>query len=101
MMPALRIRCSNYKSTRVDGFEGAFRSNMMMLGLDSLTALDCGCGLSRGAFDTFDSSGDMSFGRQDAGLVFFLFRLLNKLQTLGTVPAIDWNAYAALLEADT
>lgn len=83
-----------------DGFEGAFLSNMTTLALDPLTAIDCGCGLSHGAFDTFDSGGEMSFGRQDAGLVFFLFRLLNKLQTLGTVPAIDWNAYAALLDAD-
>ena len=30
-------------------------------------------------------------------LSFFIFRLLQKLQSLGTVPAIDWNKYATVL----
>ena len=31
----------------------------------------------------------------EGALIRFLFRVLSKLQSLGTVPAIDWAAYAA------
>lgn len=81
-----------------DGFGRSFSQTLFDLRSDQ-GRIDCGCGLSHGAFDIFDASGEIAHGRQDAGLVFFLFRLLNKLQSLGTVPAIDWNAYAKLLEA--
>jgi hypothetical protein len=33
----------------------------------------------------------------DGALIYFLFRLLGKLQSLGTVTAIDWSAYAAIV----
>jgi len=60
--------------------------------------LDFGCSLTHGAFDLFSSSGLVTSEQPDTGLIFFLFRLLDKLQTLGTVPAIDWNAYARALQ---
>lgn len=82
------------------GFSQAFRDQVSLFATSPETRVDCGCGLSHGAFDIFDESDQISLGRQDAGLVFFLFRLLNKLQSLGTVPAIDWNAYAALLDVE-
>ena len=28
-----------------------------------------------------------------------LFRLLTKLQAMGTVPAVDWNSYALILDS--
>lgn len=59
-------------------------------------ALDCGCALDHGAFDTFD--GPLRVVGAEGGLVFFLFRLLAQLQSLGSVPAIDWSAYARILE---
>ena len=75
-----------------DGFGESFRRN-----LDSLTGdrrLNCGCALSHGSFDTFDPGGSLTVGAAEGALIFFLFRLLGKLQSLGTVPAIDWNVYA-------
>lgn len=80
-----------------DGFGESFRRVMASDALSGDRRIDCGCGLSRGAFDTFEANGALTFGSEEAGLVFFLFRLLNKLQSLGTVPAIDWNTYATVL----
>lgn len=59
--------------------------------------LNCGCGLSDGSFDFYDRKDSLVVGPQDCGLAYFLFRLLNKLQSLGTVPAIDWNSYAKVI----
>ena len=82
-----------------DGFGESFKRVMSSDALTGDRGIDCGCGLSHGAFDSFASDGSLTFGEREAGLVFFLFRLLNKLQSLGTVPAIDWNAYASVLFA--
>jgi hypothetical protein len=54
--------------------------------------LDCGCALADGAFDSY--SDELLIVPADGALIYFLFRLLSKLQSLGTVPAIDWVAYA-------
>lgn len=59
--------------------------------------LDCGLAVSGSCFDTFETDGSITFGPKDQALVYFLFRLLQKLQSFGTVPAIDWNAYAKIL----
>ncbi len=84
----------------VDGFGDSFQRVMRSTALSGESRIDCGCGLSHGAFDTFSDDGSLTFGKEDAGLVFFLFRMLNRLQSLGTVPAIDWNAYASVLKTD-
>ena len=60
-----------------------------------LRQLDCGLAVSGSVFDTY--SGTLEVGPSGQALAYFLFRLLQKLQSLGTVPAIDWNAYAAAL----
>lgn len=65
--------------------------------LTDARALDCGLALSDRAFDTFD--GSLSLSNPTGSLAFFLFRLLQRLQSLGTVPAVDWNRYAAVLGA--
>lgn len=57
--------------------------------------LDCGLAVSGASFDTFD--GTYTFGPKNNALVFFLFRLLQRLQAVGTVPAVDWAAYAQQL----
>lgn len=80
-----------------DGFGGTFKQVMSSDAFTGDRRIDCGCGLSHGAFDAFAPDGSLTFSEQNAGLVFFLFRLLDKLQSLGTVPAIDWNAYASVL----
>ena len=82
----------------VDGFGESFQRVIRSAELLDVHRIDCGCGLSSGAFDTFSDDGELTFGEEQAGLVFFMFRLLNHLQSLGTVRAIDWNAYASILE---
>lgn len=63
--------------------------------LANICTLDCGLALSDRSFDTFD--GSLTLSPKDHSLVFFLFRLLQRLQSLGTVPAIDWNRYANVI----
>ena len=76
-----------------DGFGETFRANHRALVAD--LTLNCGLAVEGGAFDTFNDDGGYTFGPPGNALVFFLFRLLNRLRMLGTVPAIDGNAYAA------
>ncbi len=79
----------------VDGFKGKFLEHHVELVGDH--RLDCGLAVSGACFDVFSPEGEYTFGPEDNSLVFFLFRFLQKLQSLGTVPAIDWNAYAQQL----
>lgn len=79
-----------------DGLAGdAFSDNFGTL--TDTHILDCGLALSDRAFDTFD--GNLVVSNPVGSLAFFLFRLLQRLQSLGTVPAVDWNKYAAVLGA--
>ena len=80
------------RSSWSDGLGDAFRLNLPS-GEDE--RLDCGCALEDGAFDDF--SGALEVVGADGALIYFLFRLLGKLQSLGTVTAIDWSAYAAIV----
>ncbi len=82
------------RSSWVDGLADTFISH---LPTETDEVLDCGCALEHGAFDRFD--GDLAVRGPDGALIHFLFRLLGKLQSLGTVTAIDWSAYAAILDA--
>ena len=66
--------------------------------LTKIQRIDCGLAVSGASFDIFNDDNSFTFGPSNNALIFFLFRLLQKLQSLGTVPAIDWNAYAAQLE---
>lgn len=61
-------------------------------------SLDCGLAVSGACFDTFDD-GKLQIGPDKNSLTFFIFRLLQKLQSLGTVPAVDWNKYASALSS--
>ncbi|EJL6550125.1 hypothetical protein QXB71_004125 [Vibrio cholerae] len=78
-----------------DGFGEAFLRNHQAL--TGMQKLDCGLAVSGGCFDTFSDDASMKLGPVDNSLIYFLFRLLQKLQSLGTVPAIDWNEYAEKL----
>ncbi|WP_119304441.1 DUF6602 domain-containing protein [Dongia deserti] len=81
------------KSSWADGLGETFRKH---LPAEPLQRLDCGCALEHGAFDSFD--GKLKVTEHDAALIYFLFRLLSKLQSLGSVPAIDWAAYTAAIK---
>jgi hypothetical protein len=61
-------------------------------------SIDCGLALSGGCFDSFD--GNLKLGPNNSSLVYFIFRLLQKLRGLGTVPAVDWNRYALVMSAE-
>lgn len=77
-----------------DGFAAkAFAANLAAL--DKNSSLDCGLAASGSHFDVF--AGELQCMASERALAYFLFRLLQKLQSLGTVPAIDWNAYAGAL----
>lgn len=79
----------------VDGFGKSFLKNHQKL--KNNYAVDCGFATTGGCFDVFAESGTYKFGPKENSLVFFSFRLLSKLQTLATVPAVDWMAYAKKL----
>lgn len=77
-----------------DGFEGqAFQDTYRSL--TDNKCLDCGLAVSGSYFDSYNNSWEV--GTSDQALAYFIFRLLQKLQSLGTVPAVDWNAYASVL----
>ena len=76
-----------------DGFSGAaFRNAHAELIGDR--RVDCGFAATGASFDTFAAGGEFTLGPTDNALAFFAFRLLSKLQSLATVPAVDWMAYA-------
>lgn len=77
-----------------DGFAGGtFQKNHAEL--TGPKTIDCGLAVSGDSFDIYD--GKTVIGPSTNALSFFIFRLLQKLQSLGTVPAIDWNKYATVL----
>jgi hypothetical protein len=80
----------------IDGLSSTdFSANLAKL-KDTKT-LDCGLVLSDRAFDTF--SGSLTISERQNSLMVFIFRLLQRLQTLGTAPAVDWNKYSDVLAA--
>ncbi|MDA3789477.1 MAG: hypothetical protein PF503_13425 [Desulfobacula sp.] len=84
-------------ATNVDWSEG-FSSCSFLGNHDNLTEtkiIDCGLAVSGGCFDLFD--GDLKIGPTSNSLSYFIFRLLQKLNSLGTAPAVDWNKYALVV----
>ncbi len=72
-----------------------------------IRTIDLGCALGDGSFDTDRdrvSTGrglrELSVSIPDRSLSYFTMRLLHKLQQLGTVGAIDYEAYAEPLTED-
>lgn len=56
--------------------------------------IDCVLALQHGSFDLFDQNETGTRSGPTNCLIFFLFRLLSKLQKQGNVPAVDWALYA-------
>ena len=71
----------------------AFGENLATLKDEKV--LDCGVALSDCAFDTY--VGELVVSHANGSLASFLFRLIQRLQALGTVPAVDWNKYGSIL----
>jgi hypothetical protein len=63
--------------------------------------LDMGCALGAGSFEVSyeDETPSLTVSEVDSALVFFYLRLLARLQSLGTVAAIDFDAYSENLRA--
>jgi len=88
--------------------ESGWKSDAQPLLADHLSkhlgdrCLNLGIALDTGAFE-FDPTAatPLHFIPGDTALVHFLYRLLARLQALGTVPAIDWSAYISRFGAAT
>ena len=78
-----------------EGFSDAFRT--VHAGLTGDSEIDCGFAATGASFDIFAGAGAYTYGPSNNALAFFAFRLLWKLQSLATVPAVDWMAYAEKL----
>lgn len=82
----------DYESSRpIIEYVSSIMSNM-----PSIEKLDIGCSIKGGGFFFIERAGIESQKSQDnlTSLVSFLFHLQDALRSLGTVPAIDFNAYA-------
>lgn len=79
-------------SSWADGLGEALERN---LSINPDTMLDCGVALDCGCFDRYE--GGLSIANEQGALMYFLFGLLARLQSLGTVPAIDWTAYSRII----
>lgn len=75
-----------------NGFGQGFRAVHAALPKEGM--IDCGFAAGGASFDIFAGPGIYAFGPPENALAHFAFRLLAKLQSLATVPAVDWMAYA-------
>ena len=75
-----------------DSFTGAVSGLAKGHELDSVLAVE------GDAWDSYDA--EDHFAPNDNALVYFAFRLLHKLQSMGTAPAVDWMAYADQLSKE-
>lgn len=78
-----------------DGFGDTFKKNHQQL--TGQRRVDCGFAATGACFDIFAEDGIYTFGPERNALAYFAFRLLWKLQSMATVPAVDWMAYAKQL----
>ncbi|HEY4131974.1 MAG TPA: DUF6602 domain-containing protein [Gemmatimonadaceae bacterium] len=76
-----------------DAFETALR------GLPVEHRIDLGCALCDGGFEIVYDRGEsrLTQSAADSSLIFFLLRLLHRLQQIATVAAIDYVEYSRLL----
>lgn len=69
-----------------------------VMGFSGHAVVDLGCALEGGAFERVDAeAGGIDLSPPDLTLMFFLVRLFQRLQGIGTAPAIDIEAYAPAL----
>jgi hypothetical protein len=70
-------------------------------GLETKARVHLGCALRSGAFEVeYPENGKprIEISESDDALIFFFLHLLSRLQSLGTVPAIDIGKYARFLK---
>ena len=79
------------------GWKGGLASPAFRQALAKLQgnrALDCGVALRDRSFNVVNGQHIVSGSK--GSLAVFLFSLLQRLQALGTVPAVDWTSYASV-----
>jgi hypothetical protein len=83
-------------SPSVDWVDGCQSSSFAeaVEGLTNEQSLDFGIALSDRAFQV--TEGTILMSECQGSLASFLFGLLERLQSLGTVPAVDWNRYGSV-----
>lgn len=64
--------------------------------LDADERLDLGCALSEGSFEVGEDD-RIEFSQPDEALIFFMLRLIQRLQQMGAAPAIDFADYGRCL----
>lgn len=77
-----------------DGLGDSFTRN---IAAGNEASLDCVCALDHGCYDQYDGSALIYV--DEGAMMYFLFRLLERLQSFGSVPAIDWAAYCRIIRA--
>jgi hypothetical protein len=60
--------------------------------------LEIGCALRDGSFDVDDEGGATRRSDADTALIFFVIRLLMRLQNMASPPAIEYDVYAKALD---
>ena len=60
-------------------------------------SLDMGCALRAGSFEADEDGGSMTRCGTDEALIFFVVRLLRRLQRMASPPAIEYDEYARAL----
>jgi hypothetical protein len=81
-------------------FGEAFRDALDAHMGHDMERLDLGCALRHGAFEVLPDHGGIDVGVGRGALVFFLSRLFQRLQMIGSPMAIDLRAYSRSLQAD-
>lgn len=86
------------ESTWTDPLGETLRKNLRSLTEDN--KIDFGCALKHGAFWVeYEPKMTIKKSAKDEALLFFFLQMLMKLQSIGTVPAIDIAEYAKSLQS--
>jgi hypothetical protein len=63
-------------------------------------SLDMGCALRDGSFEVPQDGGPITKSDSDSALIFFVMRLLMRLQKMASPPAIEYDLYARVLDGE-
>src|SRR5262249_17209201 len=90
-----------YDSEWKPGLGDSFLSVLNGLGFEQ--RLDIGCAITEGAFEIDYPVNEASISKSDPSLslINFFFRLLTRLQNLGTVSAINYKQYISAIGDET
>jgi len=68
----------------------------LLHGFDADQRLDLGCSLQEGSFEM--RGDEIRFCQPEEALIFFMMRLIHRLQQMGAAPAIDFADYSRCLQ---